>query len=223
VRKLLYVPVIHMESDLGSEAAIIAEKSASWIGKEKWGKHKETIARFWESIADYFASVDCSNLKIYQDGLPADGTLGRRIVEEAARRGSRNHQIVLRLMSRGAEIRKTEDPSLLKEEYEYITALTRPTSPVKKAMIQAKYKLRKSHLTAERDKFVAKRIADTLNEGETGVLFIGSYHNILPYIPKDIMVQKVKDQEKINRYFELLLSGRDEKEFQHLAQYLTSP
>jgi len=125
VRKLLYVPIIHMEPDLGSEAAAIASKSSSLFGEKRWAKHKENVAKFWDSIADYLATVDTSNLKIYQDGLPADGALGRRIIEESAKRGSKNHQIILSLMDKGAEIRKTEDSSLLKEEYEYITRLTR--------------------------------------------------------------------------------------------------
>ena len=117
-----------MESDLGSEASAIDKESASVCGEERWAKHKETIAQFWESIAAYFATVDASNLKIYQDGLPAGGELGSKIIEEGARRGSKNYQIILSLMARSAETRKTEDPSLLKEEYKYITELTRSKS-----------------------------------------------------------------------------------------------
>ncbi len=110
MRKLLYVPIIHTESDLGSVASAIDSKSSSLCGEERWAKHKETVAKFWESIADYFATIDASNLKIYQDGLPADGELGRKTIEEGARRGSKNLQLILNLMQKGAEIRKTEDP-----------------------------------------------------------------------------------------------------------------
>jgi len=223
MRKLLYVPVIHMEPDLGSEATAIANKSVSLFGKDRWAKHKESVAKFWDSIADYFATVDASNLKIYQDGLPADGALGRKIVEEAAKRGSKNHQIILSLMARGAEIRKTEDPSLLKEEYEHITALTHSTQAVQKTVAYAKYKLRKNQLTQERDKFIARTINETLKEEETGVLFIGSYHNIFSYLSKDIIVEQVKDREKINAYFNELVSGEDEEKFEQLAEYLALP
>ena len=210
-----------MEPDLGSEAAAIDSKSASLFGEERWAKHKETIARFWERIADYFATVDTSTLKIYQDGLPADGALGRKIIEEAAKRGSKNHRIILSLMTRGAEIRKTEDPSLLKEEYEHISGLTRSTSAVEKTIAYARYKLRKNQLTKERDKFVAKTIDETLKDGETGVLFMGSHHNIFPYLPKDIVVKQLKNREKINAYFRELVSGGDGERFEQLAKYLT--
>jgi len=223
MRKLLYVPVIHMEPDLGSNAATIDSKSASLFGEERWAKHKESIAKFWESMADYFVTVDASTLKIYQDGLPADGALGRKIVEEAAKRGSKNHQIILSLMARGAKICKTEDPSLLQEEYEYITRLTRSRSIPEKTIASARYKLRKNQLTHKRDKFVAKTIDETLKEDETGALFMGSYHNIFPYLPKDIMAKQIKDREKINAYFRELVSGRETRKFEQLAEYLASP
>jgi len=212
-----------MEPDLGSEASAIESRSASLLGEERWAKHKESIAKFWGSIADYFTTLDASTLKIYQDGLPAEGALGKKIIEEAAKRGSKNHQIILGLIARGAEIRKTEDPSLLKEEYEYIAGLTRPRSAVEKAIALAKYKLRKKQLTRERDKFVAKTIDETLKEGETGVLFMGSYHNLFSFLPKDIAVKQVKDREKINAYFSELLSGRERERFDQLAHYLISP
>jgi hypothetical protein len=212
-----------MEPDLGSEAAAIDSKSASLVGEERWAKHKESVARFWESLAEYFATVDPSNLKIYQDGLLTDGALGRKIIEEGAKRGSKNHQILLSLIARGAEIRKTEDPALLKEEYEHIAGVTRPRSAAEKTIAYAKYRLRKNQLTKERDKFVAKTIEKTLKGGETGVLFMGSYHNILRYLPDDIMVKQVKDQEKINAYFRALVSEGDEEKFEQLAEYLASP
>jgi len=223
VRKLLYVPIIHMEPDLGSEAAAIDSKSASLLGKDRWAKHKESVAKFWDSIADYFATGDTSNLKIYQDGLPADGALGRKIIEEAAKRGSKNHRTILNLIARGAEIRTTENPLLLQEEYEYISGITHSRSAAEKTIASAKYQLRKNQLTKERDKFVAKTIDETLKEGETGVLFMGSYHNIFPFLPKDIVVKQVKDRETISAYFTELVTGGEGRKFDQLSEYLASP
>ena len=92
-----------------------------------------------------------------------------------------------------------------------------------KTIASAKYKLRKNQLTEERDKFIAKTIDETLKEGETRVLFIGSYHTIFPYLPNDIIAKQVKDREKINAYFGELVSGGDGEEFEQLAEYLASP
>ena len=92
-----------------------------------------------------------------------------------------------------------------------------------KTITSARYKLRKNKLTKERDKFVAKTIDETLKEGETGVLFMGSYHNIFPYLPKDIVVKQLKNREKINAYFRELVSGGEGGKFEQLAEYLASP
>lgn len=223
MRKLLYVPIIHLGSDLGSAASALDQRGASLCGEERWARHKETVAKFWDSIANYFATVDASNLKIYQDGLPADGELGKKIIEEGVKRGSKNYQIILELMVRGAKIIKTEDPALLQEEYENITGITRAESAPEKSDASVNYKTRRNKLTKERDKFVAKKINETLKEGETGVLFIGSYHDVLSHLPKDIVVQQIKDREMINAYFEELIAGKNEKRLEELAEYLISP
>ncbi len=223
MRKLLYVPIIHMEPDLGSLAQDVGRMSSQIYGEERWEKHKQSVSNFWDSISDYFDSLDASPLKIYQDGLMANGMLGLKIIEEGAQRGSKNHQIVLKLIKRGGEIRKTEEVSLLKEEYEHIIKLSRSESLLERGLAYLQYKMRKSRLNEERDKFIAKTINGTLQEGETGVLFIGAYHEVLPLLSKDILVKEVKEQEKIKAYFEELIQGKNKNRFGELAEYLTAP
>ncbi len=55
------------------------------------------------------------------------------------------------------------------------------------------------------------------------LFFMGSYHDISCYLPKDITVTQVKDQEKINAYFRELVSRGDGERFDQLAEYLASP
>ena len=129
MRKLLYVPVIHLESDMGGIATTIDKRSADVCGRQRWEKHKQTVTTFWDQIEGYFKKLDAMNLKIYQDGLLADGELGQKIIREGARQGSRNYQIVLDLINNGGEIRKTEDIALLKEEYARILKLSQSKSP----------------------------------------------------------------------------------------------
>jgi len=220
MRKLLYVPIIHGESDLGSLGPAIDRTSASLVGHKRWAEHKQTISRFWQSVADYLLSLDAAGLKIYQDGLVADGELGMRVVEEAARRGSRNHQIILSLMEKGAEIRRTEDASLLLQEHQSLSRLASGQPP---EMTSIDLKGQSERLAAERDRFIAKTIDESLGEGETAVLFIGAYHSVLSYLAPDIVVQQVKEVEKVRAYFRQLLSRRDEARLKQLAHYLTSP
>ena len=68
MRKLIYVPIIHMSADLGSIAKQVDKRGIAGFGEEFWKKHRETISGFWDSIVNYFSSLEVENFKIYQDG-----------------------------------------------------------------------------------------------------------------------------------------------------------
>jgi hypothetical protein len=219
MRELLHVPIIHSESDLGSLGVAIDRRSASLYGEKRWAEHKETVAKFWKSVAHYLLSLDTASLKIYQDGLVAAGDVGRRIVEEAAKRGSLNHQLVFDLMGKGAELRKAEDASLLLQELR----LAQEECAAGNISNYEGLKVIRAGLTEKRDKFIATTIDETLREGEIAVLFIGAYHNVHLYLPGDIAVKQLKERDRVKAYFEELASGRGGKRFQQLARYLLSP
>ena len=215
------MPVIHAESDLGSIAPVIDKRSAEVCGKERWEKHKKTVVTFWDIIEKFFKNLDAAGLKIYQDGLMADGELGQKIIEEGARRGSKNHQIVLDLVKRGAEIRKTEDVVLLKEEYSRILKLAQSKSLWEKTTAYIGYRFHRDKLMDKRDLFIARTINETLKDRESGLLFIGVFHDVRPHLAEDIAVREVKDRKKVGDYFRLLISGGDKEKFDQLADYLT--
>jgi len=87
---------------------------------------------------------------------------------------------------------KTEDPVLVKQEYAYIAKIAHSKSPKEKEVWALRYKVAQGRLLRQRDDFIAKRIKGTLGEGETGILFIGAYHDILSRLPEDIQVVRVK-------------------------------
>jgi len=214
------VPVIHVESDLGSIAPVIDKRSAEVCGRERWEKHKKTVATFWDVIEEFFKKLDAAGLKIYQDGLMADGDLGRKIIEEGAKRGSKNHQIVLDLVKRGGVIRKTEDIELLKEEYARILKLAQSKSLWERTTAYIGYRFHKDRLMEKRDSFIAETINETLKEKERGILFIGAFHDVFSYLAADIEVKEVKSREKVRGYFKMLISGGNEEKFNQLADYL---
>ena len=72
----------------------------------------------------------------------------------------------------------------------------------------------------KRDRFIAGTINRTLKEEETGVLFIGAYHDVLTHLAYDIAVEEVKNREKVRDYFKMLISGKDEERFNELGEYL---
>jgi len=224
MRKLIYVPIIHMSADLGSIAKDVDRRGVAGFGEEFWKRHRETISGFWDSIIKYFANLEVKNFKIYQDGLVADGEVGQRIVEEGIKSGSKNYEVIGDLVKRGAILVQTEDFSMAKEERDRIVKITQAKTIIGKLMAYLKYRLIKNRLLNKRDNFIAKKIDETLNHGETGILFLGAYHDIIPKLSKNLQITEVKEAEKIRNYQRLLLSVRKNKEeFEELAKYLVSP
>lgn len=223
MRRLLYVPIIHSEADMGSAGAALARQGAAATGDQRWRFHQETVGQFWESMRAFLLSSGPCRLKVYQDGLAADGETGRRIVEEAAQRGSHNYRLVLELLDRGAGLRKTEDPGLLLREHRNILGLLQPEPPGEEERRPWHYQRERERLMEGRDKFIAETIGATLKEGEVGVLFIGAYHDLVSRLPRDISVEVIKDPHQVRAYFQELFLGHDDKRLEQLAGYLVSP
>ena len=116
MKTLIYVPIIHTSADLGSLAKDVAKRGISDLGKDLWEKHRKTVDGFWDVISEHFNSINVSGMKIYQDGMVANGEIGQKIIEEGIKAGSKNYKLVLKLLERRAILVKTEDFNLVKEE-----------------------------------------------------------------------------------------------------------
>jgi pheromone shutdown protein TraB len=175
--------------------------------------HRETVRRFWEMVRDYLCRFDASKMRVYQDGLAADGAVGRRIVEEAARQGSSNFQLVLELLNHGAHLQTTERVALLLQEHAQVRtgALPAPTPEQRERLLE------------ERDTYIADVISSTLQEEGLGVLFIGAGHDVLGRLSADIHVQTAKDPDKLRMYIQELLLARDPRKLEVLARYVAAP
>ncbi len=223
MRTLIVVPVIHTSADLGSLAQDVTNRGIADLGEDVWQRHQATVEKFWDCISSYFDSINVSGVKIFQDGMVADGEVGQRIVQESAKAGSRNYELVARLIKRGAILVKTEDFKLVKEERDRLVALTQAMSITRKIIIFIKYKLAKGRLLSKRDRFIAKRIDESLCPGETGVIFIGAYHNIEKRLVKNICVREIKNAQKVKEYQTLLpFCNRYKERFEKLGGYITS-
>jgi len=224
MRKLIYVPIIHSSADLGSLAKDVNKKGIANLGREVWEKHRETIEGFWNAISNHFNSIKVSERKIYQDGMVADGEIGDKIIEEGIKSGSKNYQLLSRLLKRGAILVRTEDLNLVKQERDRLLKITKAKTTAGKLFGFAIYKLTKNRLLSKRDNFITKRIDETLNQGETGVIFIGAYHDIKKRLPKDIQIIEIKDVDKVREYQRLLpFYNRNKSRFEELGKYLISP
>lgn len=222
MRRLIYVPIIHTSADLGSIAAALEKRGLLEFGQKDWESHKATVAKFWETLSSYFETLEATGLKIYQDGMVADEEVGRKIAEDGQKLGSENYQIILRLLEKGARLVKTEDFVVVKRERDHIVNILKMKG-IKKLVAIIKYKVDKRRLLAERDTFIARVINESLGEGETGILFLGAYHDVLPMLAKDISVKVLKERKKVVGYQEGFLRPRNREKLKELASYLTSP
>ena len=98
------------------------------------------------------------------------------IVRELAGAGSLNHQLVLELMGKGAVLVGTEDPQLLIREYQL--QRRRMAAGDGNDQSAGSPPADAADLLAARDRFIAQRIAATLRDGETALLFLGAAHRI---------------------------------------------
>jgi hypothetical protein len=195
MRRLIHIPIIHTSADLGSLSQLVQAHYTRVCGKASWNRREDVVKALWTDIQ---ASLDALHLdtqktRIYQDGLPICG-FEEKIVRELANAGSSNHQLILRLLERGAVLMGTEDSRLLLEEYEM-----QKQHLAQEAGETATSKERKEDMNRvlrARDSFIAERIAATLEEGEVGLLFLGALHGLDAIGSSDIRVETLGDTLK---------------------------
>lgn len=190
MRRLIFIPIVHTSADMGSMSEGLKKVGMSKIGRRKWLENQEKIKKFWDEVEHEIdaLNLDCKHVRVYQDGLPVAGKTGAKIVNSAADKGSRNFQIIRKLIEKGATIEATESPELLKKEYEYIKAFVTAKFRREKKEAERKYDEVKEKLIEERDNFIAKIIDTTLKDNETGILFLGAHHNIKSKLPSDTKI-----------------------------------
>ena len=157
--------------------------------------------------------------------LVAAGEDDLKIVNEGVRQGSVNYAIISGLLRKGAILIKTEDIALVQREYSYLKKLTSAKSTREREAAALRYKLAQRKLLEDRDNFIAKTIDSPLKEGDTGVLFVGAYHEVLSKLPVDIRIVQVKEVAKVREYHKVLtnISVKTRVQYQQLAEYLVSP
>lgn len=189
-RRLMLIPIVHSEKEMGSLKSDISDMIDRKFGKEKRDQHRKDVALFWDNLRTIInavlANLDGTAIRIYQDGIPIGGEIGAKLVAMGAQDGIPNHQIVLSIIEHGGVLEKTENPALLKEEYEIIKAVVNAKTDSEREALSEKHKHRLYELTIERDKYIVQRIEESLKDGQYGMLFIGATHNVAQYMNPDI-------------------------------------
>ena len=189
MRKLIYLPMVHSQSDMGSMSNSLLLEGEKKYGKDKWEKHIETVNNAWSTIKN---KIDIetlnSEIKIYQDGLPIAGEVGLKIINDCANNGSENYKIIQQLIKDGAKLELAESRELLMYEYSYISTITKAETSEQKLIAYRIYNDIAQELLEERDKFISNQINTTLKDGEIGIAFFGAIHSIIDKIDKDIEI-----------------------------------
>jgi len=190
-RRLIYFPIVHTLADMGGLGETVLQKNLQKFGSEVLiDKYKsiETIWNYIEQIAEALP-LEWDKVRLYQDGLPVCGR-EREIVTDLAQAGSRNHQLLLRLLHKGATLMGTESAELLLLEYQIARQALAPEGA---APLSQKSPAAQSSgadpLLEHRDQFIAKRINETLLPGEAGILFLGLLHSLEGLLDQDIGVE----------------------------------
>ncbi|MBI2216621.1 MAG: hypothetical protein HYU51_04925 [Candidatus Rokubacteria bacterium] len=188
-RLVICIPIIHSQADMGAMAHSVRRVSAKKLGRDAWERNVNVIDEMWQGLRDTVEGWELpwDKVRLYQDGLP-QCEREVEIVTTLAQAGSRNHQLLLSLMSRGAVLMGTESPDLLVEEYQLAleglaaedSDAAAPGTPEREARSRA--------LLARRDRYIAARINESLRPGEIGLLFIGMLHAPERCLARDIRV-----------------------------------
>ena len=170
---------------MGSAGNTVRRAYVDRARENAWEKSRLAIADFWDAIETAMDSLrlDYRKARLYQDGLPACG-LEEKIVRDLAMQGVPNYRILLKLMERGATLEGTEDPDLLRTEYELIMSTAAGATDAGRSEGAARLR----DLLDQRDRFIARRIDATLAPENIGILFLGALHRAVQKLPGSIQV-----------------------------------
>jgi hypothetical protein len=186
-RRLLIVPIVHTEVELGSEGRAHRQGYVARHGHRSWAEREAVIERYWQVVKDALLElpIQLDRARIYQDSLP-DGPETDRLIEDLANSGSPNHRLLLMLKSRGAKVLGTESLPLLLEEYQAVKDYRGSPEMLRRSL-------------EARDRYIANRIGATLCADEVGILFIGAAHDVARFCDPTIRVAVLASGAQYNR------------------------
>ena len=184
-RRLIWVPILHTPEDLGELRESARGMHSRRRGRGAWEAYARAAGRFWLEARRRIERLGLARptTRLYQDALPECG-FEEKIVRELAAKGGANYRLLVDLMARGAMLTGTESPRLLAEEYELQRAILTGVPPVDAVE-------RAAALLDARDRFIARRIDETLRAEESGVIFLGMAHSLTGRLPDDVAIERI--------------------------------
>ncbi len=197
MRRLLIIPIVHTSKDLGQLEHGLERLKRRTLSDNQLDAGRRLVELFWEELRNAIEiwNLDFRALNVYQDALPVMEGVSTsyidKIVDDLAEAGSKNHQLLQWLRTRGAKLIGTESPHLLVQEYKLMRRsmeeetidlfsdqdlanggdATKPQSVLAEEL---------NNLLVSRDQFIADRIHRTLKDSQVGLLFLGMLHDVYP-------------------------------------------
>ena len=194
IKLLIYVPILHTQKEAGEILRSLKGDEAERPTDTLLAEQEKSIKEMWDGIYEKIQKTNISyrSMRIYQDAMPVCGR-EKEIAEKLARKASRNHQLILDLLKKGANLEGTEDPDLLIEEYDNLSQLIGKASVSIQSYRDSlnKYKENGVKLMKQRDAFIAERIISTLKEGETPLVFMGVRHELEKLLQPDFVINYI--------------------------------
>jgi hypothetical protein len=134
----------------------------SRIGPTLPEDYPEKSKEFWDYVDEKLRTQRAVH-KLYYDSLTKIESV-EKALEFIKQNNEHCYDIVERLVGLGAKLEATEDPLLVEETASWISMLKDETDLATEEML-AKNMI-------DRDKYVAKKITESLGDGETGILFL---------------------------------------------------
>ncbi len=170
------------------------------IGSTLPEDYPEKSKEFWGYIDEKLRTQRAVQ-KLYYDSLTKFESV-EKALEFIKRNNEHCYDIVERLIGLGAKLETTEDPLLVEETASWISMLKDNDGETDLATEEM---LAKNMM--DRDKYIAKKIYESLGDGETGILFLAPGRQISnDIIPPDVRVIKIQPFDPADYLNSLLVS-----------------
>jgi len=185
---LIYVPILHTRQEANGIAHAGRPDAGPHTLSPTSVDYDRSVGEMWDGISRKIeeANIVHSKVRIYQDAMPVCG-MEQDITETLARQGSRNHRLILDLIRKGAHLEGTEDPALLVQEYDALSALLAVADRQNRAAFKD-YQSKSAALMEKRDAFITDRIKSTVREGELPLVFMGVRHRLDQRISSNFII-----------------------------------
>jgi len=177
-RKLYFIPLVFSGSDSPAD-------------------YREKLDRYWEQVENQVRDLESKLAKInkiYHELIPVSGDEGIKVIKNL---NEKSHKIAVTRIEAGAQLEATEDSEVLTEFMDWSRCLATGLQNVK--VFTTVYE---SYVAAgkKRNEYIARHLDETLQDDDTGVLFMREGHQV--QFPPDIQIFYVAPPalDEINRW-----------------------